>query len=405
MHERGLIWKGSKRMILDNSLGGVGIGNWKIYFPKYGSDIWRARQGMVQFQRPHNDFIWVLSELGILGLLTYVSIFISAFYCGLKILLQMPVKPQERNLIIWVLVSLLAYIVVSLFSFPRERIYHQWLLFGSLAMVFGIYLRYHSIKVVPKKKGNQTFVLGLIISGIFLLISFERYRGEKLSRELSVTRETSNWSRMKKLSSTANQWVFYTMDPTSIPLKFYEGLACLNLQDLECAELGFKEAYRLHPNNIHIINNLANVYQFSNKSSEAIKYYEQALEISAKYQDGALNLAAAYFNTNRVIEAYDVLLRYKLIFPEDDESYKSYVLVIVKTIRDNLLDEINNPLIKQTLAGMNDEWLFQIHSKIALDKMAVENRLIEDAIYALEKVTHEILPEQAEEYRKYYLPK
>ncbi|MCT4622580.1 MAG: O-antigen ligase family protein, partial [Schleiferiaceae bacterium] len=70
--ERSLLWEKTAYMWLDASITGVGAGNWKIEFPKYGSGIWRARQGLVQFQRPHNDFLWVLSETGILGFAGYI---------------------------------------------------------------------------------------------------------------------------------------------------------------------------------------------------------------------------------------------------------------------------------------------------------------------------------------------
>mgnify|MGYP001265377981 CR=1 FL=1 len=36
----------------------------------------RSDSGNVFFQRPHNDYLWILTETGILGLIGYMMIFI-----------------------------------------------------------------------------------------------------------------------------------------------------------------------------------------------------------------------------------------------------------------------------------------------------------------------------------------
>ena len=61
-----------------NPLLGVGLGQWRLVFPLYGKiqKFRESGEGLVEifFQRPHNDYVWVLTETGIIGLLSYLAI-------------------------------------------------------------------------------------------------------------------------------------------------------------------------------------------------------------------------------------------------------------------------------------------------------------------------------------------
>ena len=73
------MWENSGEMIKENFVFGVGAGNWQVYFPKYGFDkfsVNEIKNGLTTYQRPHNDFLWILCETGIIGILAFVSIFI-----------------------------------------------------------------------------------------------------------------------------------------------------------------------------------------------------------------------------------------------------------------------------------------------------------------------------------------
>ena len=65
---------------------GHGPGNWKLVAPNYGAlQIRRwSEEGETYFLRPHNDFLWVLTESGIVGGLLYMSVFLVALYYGMK---------------------------------------------------------------------------------------------------------------------------------------------------------------------------------------------------------------------------------------------------------------------------------------------------------------------------------
>ena len=378
--ERLFMWKATGRMINEQSLLGVGPGNWKIWFPKYGSDIWRSRQGMVQFQRPHNDYLWILSEQGIFGVLAYFFMGLAALYCGFKIIVQRYYPQQLRLLVSLILSGIMAYAVVSFFSFPRERMVHQVLMYSGFAIIFSLYFQQKRMgKIKPLKGGKLLATLIFVVSPILAYMGFQRSLGEVHTNKIANARVNSQWMLMLAESQAISDYRFYNIDPTSLPTSFYSGLALINLREYEAAKEELHVAHSVHPYNIHVVNNLASVYQLSGNMPIAINYYKEALVISPKYLDGALNLAAAYFNNNEVEAAYQTLKKYHKVFTVDgggDERYKQYLLVIMQTARDNLADQQTEESLKQELIKLNEADFWSIHLQHLEDDLTLNNALL-----------------------------
>lgn len=403
VQERVLLWKGTGLMIQDNSLLGVGPGNWKIHFPKYGSDIWRARQGLVQFQRPHNDFLWVLSEQGFIGGISYLFMFLTMIFLGLKNQEKRKLDKKERILNRLILAGIMAYLAISFFSFPKERIAHQWILFVFFSMLIYYFFK-DKEKLRIRKNWAQVFLsFSLLVGGFCYWIGLERWMGEIYTKTILSYNSTAQWQQMSGLSNRVKQSPFYKMDPSSVPISFYEGLAELNQNYSNRALELFEEAEKVHPNMIHVLNNIAAAHVINKDFDEAIKFYQKALTISPKYQDGILNMVATYFNANRVGEAYDFLLIHQSSFPENDENYRAFTLSIIQVIQKNLADSIEDERLKNSILQLNDEWLKQIHNKVILDSIPLEKRLIMDAIYRMEILENTISMDEAVNYKNLYL--
>jgi O-antigen ligase len=402
--ERLLLWKGSMRMALDNEIVGVGPGNWRFQFPKYGSDIWRARQGWVQFQRPHNDFVWVYTENGIWGVMSYVLMFLVILYLGINGLKQKTLNQKDKLLLKMLLLVVVGYICVANFSFPKERIIHSALLYASFALIAATRFKIGDRDKI-KLNSVPVFipVLMVAISILGSVIGFQKWKGEVISKRIWQAKELKDWKHVKAFSQEARAAFFYQIDPTSIPICFYEGLALLNLEEKDRALESFQKAYRLHPNNIHIINNLASLYQLLHKTEESIFYYQRALDISPKFEDGALNLAALYFNQNNVLKAYETLVRYQNNFIYDDSVFKQYLLTVLRTANQNLVEEMQDEILKKSLRNMKDEDFLKVFEKNSWNTISLYKELIKNRIEHLQFESSEISPEKAKEYKRLYL--
>jgi tetratricopeptide (TPR) repeat protein len=82
----------------------------------------------------------------------------------------------------------------------------------------------------------------------------------------------------------------YPLDPTSIPLSWYRGMANFSLGHRAEALEDFKRACLAHPYHVHSINNLGTCYALKGDSENAIKAYRKALPLPQGFQDALENL-------------------------------------------------------------------------------------------------------------------
>lgn len=64
--ERFVLWSKTIELIKEHPFFGCGLGQWKLFIPAKDLSETRVKYGNIIFQQPHNDFLWVTAELGIL---------------------------------------------------------------------------------------------------------------------------------------------------------------------------------------------------------------------------------------------------------------------------------------------------------------------------------------------------
>ncbi len=113
---RFLIWKCSIEMIKDKPLLGWGTGGFQKVYMYYQADYFRYNADDYysyladNVKHPFNEFLLIIIEYGLLGLLLVLFFFFILIYCGLQ-------KRRKVNSFIFVLI-LLSIIVFSCFSYP-----------------------------------------------------------------------------------------------------------------------------------------------------------------------------------------------------------------------------------------------------------------------------------------------
>ena len=120
--ERSILWRNSYSTMNRAAIIGKGVSSWPIEYLSQGyPKIYRARELKVLFQRPHNEFIRVYFEFGLLGL--------AALCYGLSYALTRTysLAKSDKSLNI-VFSGLVGFVVPLMFSFPLERVEHSILL-------------------------------------------------------------------------------------------------------------------------------------------------------------------------------------------------------------------------------------------------------------------------------------
>ena len=290
-------------MIKDNPLLGVGPGNWKKEFPKYGLKNTLGQKGDKFVQRPHSDFLWFFAEGGILSGILYILLFVFTLRDALFFYLNM--KDEKRYFFLILFSTILGYLAISLFDFPSERPTHN--LF--FAIILGILVSERLKKRKYYNTSNKLF--GIILMFLFSInIAFAniRYKGDLHMTKALKYKSISDWGGMIAELDMAYNQSLYDIDNTTTPLMWYYGIAYFNKGQVNIAFDYFKQAYSVNPYHLHVINNLATCYGYNNDYIKAKELYEECISISSRFEEAALNLSAIYSYEKRNEEALDVLL-------------------------------------------------------------------------------------------------
>jgi O-antigen ligase len=306
--ERLVLWAKTWQMIQDHPVLGVGLGIWKIAIPSYGVAGLRSELGIVHFQRPHNDYLWVLAESGPLALFSYLAIFGIAVFYVFKII-RYANHAGDKLMALLMLWGILGYLTVSSVDFPKERIEHTIFLTFIMAVILS---SYHRLFSLPPKPGRflapALTVVAFTIALAAAAIGYLRCRMEMHTRMALLAREAGDAKRVIAEIDRAESY-FADLDPTATPLNWYKGVAQFSLQHVDEALQSFRAAYSAHPNHLYVLNNLATCHELKGDHAQAIALYQKALAISPRFEETLLNLSAVYFAMQDYQQAYQTLLR------------------------------------------------------------------------------------------------
>ena len=150
-----------------NPIFGVGLGNWKLKSIEYDAkDI----VGYVVPYHAHSDFIQLGAELGVIGFLLYLGLFIFAGYFVFRLIRYSNAQENEKIFLFMLLLSLGVYFVDANLNFPiaRPQVLVVWSCIMSL--IIGYDQKFQNKKYrITKNRVNKAF---LILGAIIVVPSF-----------------------------------------------------------------------------------------------------------------------------------------------------------------------------------------------------------------------------------------
>lgn len=295
--ERLIVWAKTYHVIHKHLFFGVGAGNWQVHFPDASlTGLWRVEDLNFTFQRPHNDFLWILSETGLIGFNLYLIFVFLIIILLVKCINLLNDNKKIRTLAVFCLAFILGFLTVSFFDFPKERIEHTILINIIFAIAYYVIRTAYPLKTfIQLSSLKPMFMLGFSSLLFILAFGLLRYKGEYYTIKLYDSKREGNYESTKKYGKLALSYA-YNIDPTSIPLHWQIANAEAALRDFENAERDFRIAYGYNPYNRNVINDWASALLMTGKAELAKKHYAEAARISPRFDDPKLNLAAIYLN-------------------------------------------------------------------------------------------------------------
>ena len=155
--------------LASNPIFGTGIGNWKIKSIDYDKlDI----QGYVVPYHAHSDFIQIGAELGIIGFLLYLGVFVLSALFVLKVLRTQQLPERDKVFSFILVIALGVYFVDANLNFPiaRPQVLCTWALI--IALINFYYQKSKTLEEEPKKEAPKQRVLlfAFPLVGLFLVL-------------------------------------------------------------------------------------------------------------------------------------------------------------------------------------------------------------------------------------------
>lgn len=298
--ERLIMYRNSILMSLEHFFSGVGIGNWNIHMSKYGiggADF--LNEGKVKFQRPHNDFLLVLSETGIFGLITFLSIF---YFAGKNTMqnIKNSINKTEFFSGLTLIAGIGIYFTISNFNFPKERVFIHVLFLIMLALTS------------TNKDKIRQFHFGLFIGFLALILIsntwlWNRFQNEQKFYTASLLYHQIKYDEMIHVIDDIDE-NYLTLDQTSTPIDWYKGQALFLLNRPNKALEAFKEGQKANPYNNNVLNDIASCYEILGDRKNAKLYYKSALNLYPRFSKALINLAVVYYHEKEYEKALEQLI-------------------------------------------------------------------------------------------------
>ena len=288
------VWRHTLDLILDHPLVGVGLGNWQFLYPIY------ARGDQVNVtaspSRPHNDLLWITSELGMLGLIFYLALLLAAARFAISLLRS--ANSVTRTTSLALVAVILAHLGEGLFNFPRERIVPAlcfWFSLGGLALLHTEQQR--TILVRIRLLPATVCLAGLLLASA-LCITLVRIAYDRQHLSVFIAERRQDWKAVIQAAEAANQ--YGTLRANTFTAL---GRARYHTGDLDGAQQAYETALRLHPNYLNTHNNLGIVYRRTGQLDRAENALLQAIYLYPGFTEAHNNLGLVYRDQGRLDEA------------------------------------------------------------------------------------------------------
>ena len=292
-HERVALWEKSCQLFMTAPLIGVGTGNWSILFPTLGlNGLNRAATQPIVFKRPHNIYLEILSETGLIGLSLYF-ILVTYFIFSLHF------ESAKHRILLSALIS---YLSIGFFDFPREQIEYNFI----LALIFAMG---QSSNPGWKQAGSASriitrFIQFLSIAGI-VVFSF-RVQGELAYSGLREFRRSSDFQSCVTCAKKSEN-PFFSVDWVNFPLSWHQGCCLTMMGHHEKARLHLARAVELAPGKHQCHNDLGFCLGQLGEYEESLLHFENCLKINPTFDDARFNLAFALIQLDRGNDALQIL--------------------------------------------------------------------------------------------------
>ncbi|MHC4505318.1 MAG: O-antigen ligase family protein, partial [Planctomycetota bacterium] len=300
-----IIWGNTLAMIRDHALRGVGIGNWKVEYPRYSASFAPDVNvgGNREALHPHNDYLQLFAELGLVGvgLVAWVGV---AVVRTLARALRRESYREARHAAIYLGAGTLALAVVAGLSFPLDL--------PATQLVLAMYLGLAGGALAGRPEGGSTarrlrvpswagFAAAAVLGIVFVAHARAHYRRMAADRHFMAmdrAHKRDSWPEAIARGKKA-----YAYNPHRKKTLVTIGGAYVHSGKPGEAVPGLEEALRAYPYDLKTLSALGVAHTALGEFDKAREYLESAIEMRPDYADGHNYMASLFLNEKKLDEA------------------------------------------------------------------------------------------------------
>ena len=319
-----------------NPIFGVGLGNWKLKSIDYDSkDI----SGYVVPYHAHSDFIQLGAELGIVGFVLYLGIFLWAIYYVYILLRYSDLGLNDKVFLFLLLTALGVYSVDANLNFPiaRPQVLVVWTVIMALITVYYQNIRNQTLKIKPSKQINTAFLavaILLVLPSIYVSNKvYESHKGQMyLLQDFNSNQYSLPLNRVDNVVPDIPNITVTTIPINSVKARYY-----VNAKKYDKAMALVEKGTKANPYLFYSELLKSQIFQAQGKMDSAKVYARKAffgLPNNALHSSHYINL----INQTRDKEALEEV--FELLTAKNDlASWKNYLIVAsaIGTDRDSVL--------------------------------------------------------------------
>ncbi len=272
-----LMWRRTIPLIWDNLFTGVGPGHWEFVYPNYDQGAMVRADSSPK--RPHNDYIWIAAEHGIIALGVFLAFLASVILAGFR---RAGKNPDERHHVVVAVSVIVGVSVHAFFSFPKEQP-QVVAVFFLMAGIATRSARGRSGSAIP------VAALALLISTVGSVAAWRQMTFDTHYLSALIAEDRGDWHAMNAAAARG-----LGRGEFRPHLRVISGRAHEKLGDLDSAEAAYKRSLVIAPYSWHAHNGLGIISKRRGSYEEAMVFYERALELSPRAHSVRVNLGSLY---------------------------------------------------------------------------------------------------------------
>jgi len=360
--------------ISSNPIFGVGVGNWKLTSIDYDkADI----TGYIVPYHAHSDFIQLGAELGIIGFILYLVVFLLGAFFAFILLFKTDLNVEKKWFIFLLITSLGVYFIDANLNFPiaRPQVLAPWALTMALLSFY-----YYQINDQNRMKSlsrlNLIYPIILIVLMLFSSkITYSTYQSLKgqmfLLRDFNSNEYSITMDKIDNITPDLPNITVTTIPMKSIKARYYfnakkydkaigllnEGIPAnpylffsenlkaqifLKQNKIDSAFVNAKKAFYGLPKNALHASTFAQAISLKRDLNEAKKVFEVLSEKSGEviWKNFLIVLSQMVQSGEKDLIKY--ASQASKIYPEDKELFSLKKLAIVGQVNINRAQEISN---------------------------------------------------------------